>query len=71
MSRMSPEERYLHDPQFKRLVDMLEKQIHECQYTPTELREAAILAAIHYENKRMAPPSWYIDPESWEKARKG
>jgi hypothetical protein len=46
---MIPQERYYRDVEFKTLVDTLETFIHRCQYTPTELREAALLAAIHYE----------------------
>ena len=51
---MTPEERYLRDTTFKILVDSLEAQIHQANYTPTELREAAILAAIHYEERQPA-----------------
>ena len=39
-------ERYHRDTQLKMLVDSLDMQIHRAQFTPTELREAAILAAI-------------------------
>ena len=46
---MSPEERYQCDPWFHRLVDMLTHFIIEAKFTPSELREAAILAAIRYE----------------------
>jgi hypothetical protein len=51
--RWTPQERYLHDPMFKNLVDMLEAAIHRADYTPSELREAAVLAAIHYESMRV------------------
>jgi hypothetical protein len=53
--RMTPEERYHRDPQFKMLVDTLELHIHRAQFTPTELREAAILAAIKYECRTVRP----------------
>ena len=46
---MPPEQRYLQDVAFKQLVDMLEHFIIKADYSPTELREAAMLAAIHYE----------------------
>jgi hypothetical protein len=36
--------RYQHDPQFKVLVDTMCALIREGQYTPSELREAAIYA---------------------------
>jgi heterodisulfide reductase subunit B len=42
--------RYQNDAHFKHLVDCLEHAIHQAKYTPSELREAAILAAIHYEH---------------------
>jgi hypothetical protein len=53
--RIPPEERYMRDPQFKQLVDLLEMQIHQAQFTPTELREAAILATIKYECRTVRP----------------
>lgn len=48
----TPEERYLCDPEFKQLVDVMISIIHKAQFTPTELREAAILAATKYEMMR-------------------
>ena len=46
---ITPEERYQCDPWFHKLVNMLTHFIIEAKFTPSELREAAILAAIHYE----------------------
>ncbi len=46
-----PQERYLSDPAFKMLVDSMEIEIQRCNYSPSELREAALLAAIHYEQR--------------------
>jgi len=46
---MSPEQRYQMDPWFHKLVDMLAHFIIEAKFTPSELREAAILAATRYE----------------------
>ena len=46
---MTARERYKRDAQFKQLVDMNFVMIAEAQFTPTELREAAVLAAIKYE----------------------
>ena len=54
--RLSPEDRYRSDPQFKVLVDILEAAVQRAEYTPTELREAAMLAAIHYESYRVHRP---------------
>ena len=60
---MTPDERYNHDVQFRHLVDSLYVQIREARYTPTEIREAAMLAQIHYEN--LHPRTrWVYDPAS-------
>ena len=48
-------ERYTRDPQFHHIVDMLESLLHKAEYTPSELREAVMLAAIHYEAKHIQP----------------
>lgn len=50
----SIEYRYNHDPMVKALVDSLEHHIHTLQFTPSEIRECAMLAAIRYEQRR--PP---------------
>ena len=52
---MGAEERYQRDPVFRMLVDMLEHQTQEGNYTPTEIREAAMLAQVHYESKTVRP----------------
>ncbi len=43
-------DRYQHDPVFRALVDSLTFQIGQGNYTPTEVREAAMLAQINFEN---------------------
>ncbi len=50
----TPEEKYMNDPQYARLVDTLESFIRQAQFTPSEVREAAMLACIKYEMKRPA-----------------
>lgn len=46
---LTPEERYQYDPVFRTLVDVIENHLRQADYTPSELRQAVILAAIHYE----------------------
>ena len=46
---MSPKQRYQNDVHFKVLVDLMVNEIHKCKYTPSEMREAAILASVIYE----------------------
>lgn len=46
---MTVEERYLSDPAFHALVDTIYHAIEAKQYTATEVRQAAMLAAIKYE----------------------
>ena len=46
---MSPKERYQNDPDFKYLVDTMEAMIHRAEFSPSELRMAALLASINYE----------------------
>jgi|LGOV01.1.fsa_nt_gb hypothetical protein len=43
------EYRYRTDSMFHMLVDTIESQIYNGYYTPSELREAVILASTHYE----------------------
>ena len=52
---MTAEERYQNDPTFHALVDTLHNQIVNAQFTPSELREAVMLAAIKYEMTHARP----------------
>ena len=47
-----PEQVYRNDPSFRAIVDMLESMIHQAQFSPHEVRSAAMLAVIHYEMRR-------------------
>lgn len=60
-------DRYQHDAAFKALVDMMVAHIQDCKYTPSEMREAAILASIMYEehNVRYMP---FLIEQDLEKA---
>lgn len=47
--------RYLNDPAFHALVSTLQNCIESAQFTPTEIREAAMLAQILYEERHPRP----------------
>lgn len=50
LNRMDVRDRFENDPAFKGLVDMLTAWLlHNPNYTPTELREAAMFAATKVE----------------------
>lgn len=49
MIRTTPVDRYLEDAHFRQLVDALYGAIEQAQFTPTEIREAAMLAQIKFE----------------------
>jgi len=63
MSRQSPQERYLSDPMFYQFTNMLESFLHKAEFTPSEIRECAILACIHYELKSVKQTGIVV-PES-------
>lgn len=48
-------ERYRRDPLIWNLVNFLESQIQDLNLTPTEIRECAMLAAIHNEMRNPRP----------------
>lgn len=60
-NRLAPRERYRRDPMFHALVDMLRSAIARADYTPTEVREAAMLACIIEEQNRPARPIYLDD----------
>ena len=47
----SPRDRYNNDSAFRSLVDMMVHTIMAARYTPSEMREAAILASIIYQEQ--------------------
>lgn len=49
----TPYARYASDVNFRQLVDTMEAHLHDAQFTPTEMREAALLAAINYERRNL------------------
>jgi len=58
-----PELRYRRDATFRTLVDTLEVLVHRCQFTPSELREGAVLACIHYEQRQPRRPPFTFTQE--------
>ncbi len=56
----SPRDKYLNDPEYHELVTVLESFIERARFTPSELREAAVLASINYEMRHVRPRK--IDP---------
>lgn len=63
----SPKEKYMNDPEYHQLVDMLESFIDLARFTPSELREAAVLASINYEMRHVR--DFVIDPKTHEAFR--
>jgi hypothetical protein len=64
----TPSEKYLNDPEFRQLVCMLESFVERAQFTPSELREAAVLACINYEMRHVREMT-IIDPRAAEAFR--
>lgn len=56
----SPREKYQNDPEYNHLVCMLESMIEQARFTPSELREACVLASINYEMRHIRDRQ--IDP---------
>jgi hypothetical protein len=63
----TPREKYLNDPEYHQLVGMLENFIEHARFTPSELREALVLACINYETRHVRGRT--IDPRAEEAFR--
>lgn len=61
MSLKNPREKYLNDPEYNHLVNMLTGLIEQAKFTPSELREACILASINYELRHIRDCT--VDPK--------
>jgi hypothetical protein len=48
-------DRYTEDPLFRRIVDLMTGMIESGQFTPTEIREAAMVAQINFEARHPRP----------------
>lgn len=44
---VDPQQAYLRDPAFHMLVDSIHAMLRRADYTPSEVRQAAILACTH------------------------
>ena len=49
----TPREKYMNDPEYHSLVRLLEGFIESARFTPSELREACVLASINYEMRHV------------------
>lgn len=54
------EERYRNDVEFKVLVDMFTALISKGQFTPSEIRQAAILGCTHFEMWHTKSTTFYV-----------
>jgi hypothetical protein len=63
----TPAEKYKNDPGYNQLVRVLEDFIERARFTPSELREAAILACINYEMRHVR--DLQIDPKTMDALR--
>ena len=66
----SPQERYHSDPIFRAIVDQLTALIRTAEITPSEVREAAVLACINYEMTRVDLHHLPIEVEDWLQGRR-
>ena len=57
----TPRDRYINDPEYNYLVRTLESIVEKARFTPSELRQACILACINYEMRHIGERA-YIDP---------
>lgn len=62
---MSPRERYERDPHFHALVNMMLTHIQENHCTPTEIREAALLAHIVHDERHNPIKPLPLEIEKW------
>jgi hypothetical protein len=53
---MSGMDRYNEDPTFHVLVDMIYAEYERLRYTPSEIRDAAMVAAIRFEMMHIREP---------------
>ena len=61
----TPREKYQNDPTYKSLVDALVQHIMAARVTPSEVREAALLACIIYEESKPFSIAFPSDVLKW------
>ena len=61
MKLQTPKDKYLNDPEYNHLVNMLESLIEQARFTPSEMREACMVACINYEMRHIR--DMQIDPK--------
>ena len=49
----TPREKYQNDPTYRAIVDVMCAHIHAAKFTPSEMREAVLLACILYEEQKV------------------
>ena len=52
----TPNEKYENDHRYRQVVDHLTALIHQAEFTPSEIREACMLACIRHEYSRRIRP---------------
>lgn len=62
----TPQEKYHNDPEYRAFVDYIHGFISAAKLTPSEVREAATLASIHYEMNAARKTSFVITTKAWE-----
>lgn len=55
------DQNYMMNPEYKRLVDFMENELQQFHYSPSEMREAAMLACVRFESRQVRP--MYFDRE--------
>lgn len=52
---VNPRDKYRNDVYFRKIVNMIISLLDSCEYTPSELREAVVLASIIYHERHSSP----------------
>ena len=52
---MTPTEQYKYDSKFRQIVDILRDELRRYEFTPSELRQAVILAATMHAEQNIRP----------------